>query len=158
MLLLPLTLAVTSFAATAQPAGAATAAAPAGAQAPQAWKYQTKRLSRADVDALLAQPDKLLVLDVRRPDEQIKYGSFPVFLSIQARELDKQLAYLPRERAILTVSNHAQRAGAAGDLLAAKGFTIAGATGSEDYEQEGGKAVVHLTPPPPRAGASAARP
>jgi len=132
------------------------ASAPAG-QAAQVWKYKTKRLVHTEVDTLLAQPDKLLVLDLRRPDELIKYGSFPVFLNVQNRELEKQLAYLPKDRAILTVSNHAQRAGAAGDILAAKGYTIAGATGSEDYEQEGGKAVVHIQPPPPRvAGAASA--
>ena len=97
------------------------------------------------------------MLDVRRPDELIKYGSFPVFLSVQNRDLEKYVAYLPKDRTILTVSNHANRAGAAGDLLAARGFKVAGATGSEDYEQEGGKAVAHIQPPPPRAAASAAQ-
>lgn len=113
----------------------------------QAWKYKAKRLDRAEVDALLAQPDKLLVVDVRRPDELIKYGSFPVFISVQNKELEKQIAYLPRDRKILTVSNHAGRAGAAADLLASKGFDVAGATGSEDYEKQGGTAVSHIAPP-----------
>lgn len=124
------------------------ASAPA---APAVWKYKTQRLKAAEVDALLAQPDKLLVLDLRRPDELIRYGSFPVFLNIQNRDLEKHLAYLPKDRAILTVSNHAQRAGSAGDILTAKGFTVVGATGSEDYEQEGGKAVAHIQAPAPRA-------
>lgn len=127
----------------------------AAASAPAVeWKFKTKRLKAAEVDALLAQPEKLLVLDLRRPDELIKYGSFPVFLNIQNRDLDKHLAYLPRDRVILTVSNHAVRAGRAGDLLAEKGFHVAGATGSEDYEQEGGKAVAHIQPPAPRAQAA----
>jgi rhodanese-related sulfurtransferase len=128
--------------------------APASAPAAAEWKFKTQRLKAAEVDALLAQPDKLLVLDLRRPDELIKYGSFPVFLNIQNRDLEKHLAYLPKDRAILTVSNHAVRAGRAGDLLAEKGFKIAGATGSEDYEQEGGKAVAHIQPPAPRAQAA----
>ncbi|HEY9105792.1 MAG TPA: rhodanese-like domain-containing protein [Roseateles sp.] len=125
---------------------AQTAAAPAATE----WKYKTQRLKAAEVDALLAQPEKLLVLDLRRPDELIKYGSFPVFLNIQNKDLEKHLAYLPKDRAILTVSNHAQRAGNAGDILTAKGFKVVGATGSEDYENEGGKAVAHIQPPPPR--------
>jgi len=132
----------------------AVAQAQTAASAPAAaaeWKYKTQRLKAAEVDALLAQPEKLLVLDLRRPDELIKYGSFPVFLNIQNKDLDKHLAYLPKDRAILTVSNHAQRAGRAGDLLTEKGFKIVGATGSEDYEQEGGKAVAHIQPPAPRA-------
>jgi rhodanese-related sulfurtransferase len=131
-------------------------------QAPQTadkpWAYKTPQLKRAQVDALLAQPGKLLVLDVRRPDEQIKYGAFPVFLSVQHRDLEKHLAYLPQDRLILTVSNHAHRAGAAGDLLAAKGFKVVGATGSEDYEKEGGTAVSHLQPPAPRPAADTAKP
>jgi rhodanese-related sulfurtransferase len=155
-LIVALTLALAAFGASAQQA--ATAAAAGASQAAQEWKYKATRLKRDEVDALLAKPEKLLVLDLRRPDELIKYGSFPVYLNIQARDLDKQLAYLPRDRVILTVSNHAQRAGAAADLLAAKGYTIAGATGSEDYEQEGGKAVTHIQPPAPRAAGAAPRP
>jgi rhodanese-related sulfurtransferase len=138
-------------------ASAQSATAAATPAAATEWKFKTPRLDRAQVDALLAQPDKLLVLDVRRPDELIKYGSFPVFLSVQNKDLEKHLAYLPKDRTILTVSNHANRAGAAGDLLTAKGFKVAGAAGSEDYEQAGGKAVVHIEPPPPRAAASAAQ-
>jgi len=132
----------------------ATASAGQPAQAAQVWKYKTKRLQRAEVDAWLAQPDKLLVLDVRRPDELIKYGSFPVFLNVQNKDIAQHLAYLPKDRAIITVSNHAQRAGATGDLLAAQGFNVVGATGSEDYEQEGGKAVAHIQAPAPRSAAA----
>ena len=131
-------------------------AQPQAASAPAAaaeWKNKTPRLKAPEVDALLAQPEKLLVLDLRRPDELIKYGSFPVFLNIQNKDLEKHLAYLPRDRAILTVSNHAVRAGRAGDLLSEKGFKVVGATGSEDYEHEGGKAVAHIQPPQPRAQA-----
>jgi len=139
--------------------GSSFAIAQQSASAPaaiQVWKYKTKRLGVAEVDALLARPDKLLVLDLRRPDELIKYGSFPVYLNVQNKDLEKHLAYLPRDRAILTVSNHAQRAGAAGDTLTARGYTVLGATGSEDYEQEGGKAVAHIQPPPPRVAAASA--
>ncbi|RZL10936.1 MAG: rhodanese-like domain-containing protein [Rubrivivax sp.] len=146
------------LAASAQTGAAADKPTDPSSSAPaaQPWKYQTKRLVRAEVDALLAQPDKLLVLDIRRPDELIKYGSFPAFLNIQAADLENRLAYIPKDRTILTVSNHAQRAGRVGDLLASKGFTVAGATGSEDYENEGGKAVVKITAPPPRQAAASA--
>jgi rhodanese-related sulfurtransferase len=144
------TLALVALLAAAPLAHAQTAASAPAAPATE-WKNKTPRLKAPEVDALLAQPDKLLVLDLRRPDELIKYGSFPVFLNIQNKDLEKHLAYLPRDRAILAVSNHAVRAGVAGDLLAAKGFKVVGATGSEDYENEGGKAVAHIQTPPPRA-------
>jgi rhodanese-related sulfurtransferase len=120
------------------------------------WKYKAKRLSKADVDALLAKPESVLFIDLRTPAEHITYGAFPVFLSVQNKDLEKELAWLPKDRIIVTVSNHSQRAGAAADLLASKGFNVAGATGAEEYEVEGGTAVAHLVPRPPRAAAAAA--
>ncbi|MBV1776857.1 rhodanese-like domain-containing protein [Burkholderiaceae bacterium DAT-1] len=137
---------------------AADAPATQSAQAEQPWKYQAKRLSREEVDTLLAKPSQVLVLDVRRPDELIKYGSFPVFLNIQFKDIDKHLAWLPRDKQIVTVSNHAQRAGAVADALAAKGYLVAGAAGSEDYEKAGGTQVAHIVAPPPRTAGGAAAP
>ena len=46
--------------------------------APPAFK--TKKLTRAEFDRLLEQPDRLLVIDVRRPDELTSIGGFPVYL------------------------------------------------------------------------------
>lgn len=135
---------------------ALAAASSLAQQAPQPWKYKTKQLERADVDKLLAQPEKLLVIDVRRPDELTAKGSFPVYLNVQAKEVEQHLSYIPKDRVILTVSNHAHRAGAVGDLLTSKGFKVAGATGSEDYEAQGGK-ITRVTPPPPRQTAQAAQ-
>jgi len=112
----------------------------------QPWKYKAKRLARAEVDALLAKPDSVLFVDLRAPAELIQFGSFPVFLSVQNKDLERALAWLPKDRAIVTVSNHAQRAGAAADLLTARGFNVAGATGAEEYEVQGGTAVAHLVP------------
>jgi rhodanese-related sulfurtransferase len=123
--------------------------------AAKVWKYQTKELSRDQLDEWLAKPGQVVFLDLRRPDELIKYGSFPAFLNIQNKDLEKHLAYIPKDRAIITVSNHAIRAGAAGDLLTAKGYKVVGAAGSEDYEKEGGTAVSKITAPPPRVASVA---
>ena len=122
------------------------------------WKFKARRLSKAEVDALLAKPESVLFIDLRAPAEFIQFGSFPVFLSIQNKDLEKQLAWLPRDRQIVTVSNHSQRAGAAADLLASKGFNVVGATGAEEYEVEGGTAVSHLVPRPPRVADAASAP
>jgi len=118
-------------------------ASPAAAQD---YTYKTPRLDRSHIDSLLAKPGKLLVIDVRRPDELTKIGGFPVYLSIQPAQLEQELAYIPKDRQIVTVSNHAHRAGAAGDLLTAHGFKVAGAIGVEDYEKEGG-ALTKIAPP-----------
>lgn len=134
---------------------ALTASAALAQQAPKPWTYKTKQLARAEVDALLAKPEKLLVLDVRRPDELTAKGSFPVYLNVQVTDVEKNLAYIPKDRFIVTVSNHAYRAGAVGDLLTSKGYKVAGATGSEDYEAQGGK-ITRVAPPPPRAAAAVA--
>jgi rhodanese-related sulfurtransferase len=124
---------------------------PAHAQAAEPVRdFKSPLLSRVQVDALLAKPELLVVIDLRRPDEHQSKGAFPVFLSIQAADLEKYLAYIPRDRKILTVSNHAGRAGKAADLLASRGFTVAGAVGTQLYEEEGG-GIRRITAPPPAA-------
>jgi len=148
--LLPVLMALASPAVLAAEADHAKGvAAPAAQQAPQPYKYKTPKLSRAQFDALLAHPDQLLVIDVRRPDELTKIGGFPAYLSIQSKELEQYLSYIPRDRSIVTVSNHAGRAGAAADLLAEKGFRVVGAVGAQNYEEEGG-ALTRIAPQPPR--------
>jgi len=118
------------------------------AAAPQAASASsTPTLTRAQVDALLASPDNLLVLDVRRPDEHQSIGAFPAFLSIQLADLEKYLAYIPRDRTIITVSNHAARATRAADLLTSHGFKVAGAVGAQLYEADGGTLVKIAAPP-----------
>lgn len=124
----------------------------ADASAAKEYKYKTPKLNRAQLDALLAKPEQLLIIDVRRPDELTKIGGFPVYLSIQSKEIENSLAFIPKDRDIVTVSNHAGRAGAAADLLAAKGFKVVGAVGAQNYEEEGGKlARIEIPAPKPAA-------
>lgn len=139
-----------TFAQTAAPTTPTTAAT---ARVPQPWTYKTENLSKAQVDALLANPSKLVIIDLRRPDELVKYGSFPAYLNVQLKTLPEVLDYIPKDRVILTVSNRAHRAGAAGDLLTSKGFKVAGATGSEDYREAGGT-IVKIAPVAPAAPAA----
>jgi rhodanese-related sulfurtransferase len=110
------------------------------------YTAKSPKLNRRQFDVLLAKPDKLVLIDVRRPDEVGKLGGFPAYLSIQLADLDKYSAFIPKDRAIITVSNHAGRAGKAADLLAEKGFQVAGAVGSQNYEEEGGQ-LLKLEPP-----------
>jgi len=110
-----------------------------GAATTQAPASKAHVLSREELDKLLAQPGKVLVIDVRRPDEVSEIGGLPVYLSIQAGDLEKSLAWIPKDRLIVTLSNHAGRAAKAADLLAANGFKVAGAAGAQTYEQQGGK-------------------
>lgn len=128
--------------------GVASPPAPA-ADAAAAPAFKAHALTRPELDALLAKPEKIVIIDVRRPDELTAIGGFPVYLSIQLAELEKSLAYIPRDRQVITVSNHAARAGKAADLLTAKGFKVAGAVGAQTYEAEGG-ALTHITAPPPK--------
>jgi rhodanese-related sulfurtransferase len=123
----------------------------AGEAAPKAQPYQAKspKIDRAKLDALLAKPDQLLIIDLRRPDEISKIGGFPVYLNVQFAELENSLASIPRDRAIVTVSNHAGRSGRAADLLSGKGFQVAGWAGAQYYEEEGGK-LTKIVPPAPK--------
>ena len=113
-----------------------------------------KKLGRADLDALLAHPDQILLIDVRRPDEIALIGGFAVYLNVQIGDLKNQLAFIPRDRTIITVSNHAARAGAAADLLIANGFHVAGAVGAQLYEADGGT-LVKFAPPKPGVNVTA---
>ncbi len=115
--------------------------------------FKAHVLSREELDKLLAQPAKVLVIDVRRPDEISQIGGLPVYLNIQPADLEKNLAWIPRDRIIVTLSNHAARAGKAADLLAAKGFKVAGAAGAQTYEQQGGT-LVHIAIPAASAPAA----
>jgi rhodanese-related sulfurtransferase len=108
---------------------------------------QVPVLTRAQFDQLLAKPEALLVIDVRRPDEVSTIGGLPVYLSVQLADLEKQLAWIPKDRKIVTVSNHAGRAGRAADLLSAQGFNVVGRVGVQNYESEGGK-LTKIEPKP----------
>ena len=89
-----------------------TAPAPAAAvEVPKAPAFKAHVLNRTEIDALLATPEKVLLIDVRRPDEVTTIGGFPVYLSIQIKDLEKSLAYIPKDRTLVLVSNHAGRAG-----------------------------------------------
>jgi rhodanese-related sulfurtransferase len=140
--------------AAASSAMSAFAAEPA-AQPAAAPKSLAHELSRGEFEALLAKPDQLLIIDVRRPDELTKIGGFPVYLSVQIKELENSLAWIPKGRTIVTVSNHASRSGRAADLLAAKGFKVAGTVGAQTFEEQGGK-LTKFEVPPPRTGAPTA--
>lgn len=107
-------------------------------------------LTNAELDKLLEHPEKVILIDVRRPDEVSSVGGFPVYLSIQLKELGDSVKWIPKDRAIVTVSNHAGRAAKAADLLAGKGFNVAGAVGAQTYEKAGGT-IAHIAVPPPRA-------
>ncbi len=107
------------------------------------------KLTRAQLDEWLGKPEKVVLIDLRRPDEQQAIGSLPVFLSIQAADLEKSLAFIPRDRAVIPVSNHAGRAGKAATVLLKNGFNVVGVVGVQDYEAEGGR-LNHIQPPPPK--------
>ena len=106
-----------------------------------------KELTRAELDQFLAKPGRVLIVDVRRPDEISKIGGFPVYLNVQIDDLEKSLAWIPKDRPIVAVSNHAHRAARAADILAKGGFKVVGAAGAELYESEGGK-LTKVVPPP----------
>ncbi len=109
---------------------------------------KAKILTRAEFDALVATPGRVLLLDVRRPTEIAMNGGFPVYLNIQAADLEKHLAEIPKDRPLVLVSNHAHRAGIAASLLESKGFKIEGAIGAQVYESQGGTLVKYEMPKP----------
>jgi rhodanese-related sulfurtransferase len=118
------------------------------APAAPAYKPKSTQLNRAEIDALLTRPNDILIIDLRRPDELSKIGGFPVYLSIQPDQLEKSLDFIPKDRAIITVSNHSGRSGKSADLLADKGFKVVGFVGAQYYEEQGGKLTKIAVPVP----------
>lgn len=145
-----------STAVLAQEATSGAAGDNAGHQRPAT---RAKQLTNDEFDSYLAHPEKVLLIDVRRPDEISTIGGFPVYLNIQAEELKDHLQEIPKDRQIITVSNHAARASVAADLLADNGFKVLGAVGADTYQKAGGRLAVKFPVPPPSAqgapGASA---
>jgi rhodanese-related sulfurtransferase len=125
---------------------------------PNPWEHKTQRLDRAQLDKLLGHPEKILFIDVRRPDELTKLGGFPIYLSVQNKNLEESLDYIPKDRLIVTVSNRAHRAGVAGDILLNKGFKVAGAAGVLDYQDQGGSLTKIAAPAPKPAVVAAVAP
>jgi rhodanese-related sulfurtransferase len=123
-----------------QPGGAKVAAEP---------KSNAHVLTNPELDKLLTHPEKLVIIDVRRPDEVSSIGGFPVYLSIQLKDLENSLAWIPKDRTVVVVSNHAGRAAKGADILASKGFKVAGAAGAQTYEKAGGT-IAHIAVPPPQ--------
>jgi rhodanese-related sulfurtransferase len=146
---------VTAAALSAVSAYAAEPAAPPPAARPKALAHE---LTRAEFEQLLAKPEKLLIIDVRRPDELTRVGGFPAYFSVQAKDLESNLAWIPKDRTIVTVSNHASRSGRAADLLASKGFKVAGLVGAQTFEEQGGKLTRFEVPVRPATNAAAATP
>lgn len=122
--------------------------------AKQAAEQAAPKLDRKQVDEWLARPGKVTIVDLRRPDEHQAIGTLPVYLSIQVADLEKYLDYIPRDRAVITVSNHASLAGRAAAVLVKQGFNVVGVVGAQDYEAEGGT-LSKLKAPPPKADAAA---
>lgn len=149
LLLLMFVITPTAFGATQGTADQAAAAPAASEQ----YKPKAPQINRAKLDELLAKPDQLLIIDLRRPDEIASVGGFQVYLNIQATELENHLAFIPKDRSIVTVSNHAGRSGKSADLLADKGFKVAGWLGAKYYEEEGGK-LIKIAPSTPNPQAS----
>lgn len=130
----------------------ATAQQTPAANQPPAFKAHV--LTRAEFDALLQKPSEVLIIDVRRPDELTDIGGLPVYLSVQFADLEQRVDWIPRDRTIVTVSNHAVRSGKAADLLTSKGFKVAGTIGVQNYEEQGGT-LTKVAPRKPAATAQA---
>lgn len=112
-----------------------------------------RELSNAEFDALAAKPESLTIIDLRQPDELTNVGGFPVYLSIQSADLEKSLAWIPKDRVIVTVSNTTARSGRAAELLSKHGFKVAGTIGARTYQERGGK-LTKLEPRQPRSAAA----
>jgi len=116
----------------AQTAAQAPPAAPASAPATQPPMDESKRVQAADIDALLAKGD-VVVLDVREDSELAETGTVKGAIHIPLGQLESRLGELPKDKVILTACRGGGRASRALTLLESKGFKTAGFCGLRDY-------------------------
>jgi rhodanese-related sulfurtransferase len=119
-----------SPAAPARPAPMPPTTAPA---TPRPAPDESKRVQAADIDALLAKGD-IVVLDVREPNELEETGTVKGAIHIPLGQLEARLGELPKDKVILTACRSGGRASRALALLEAKGFKTAGFCGLADYK------------------------
>ena len=93
---------------------------------------ESKRVQAADIDALLAQ-GQVVVLDVREPNELAETGTVKGAIHIPLGQLEARLGELPTDKVILTACRGGGRASRALTLLESKGFKTAGFCGLRDY-------------------------
>jgi rhodanese-related sulfurtransferase len=121
------------------------ALAPAQEPAPK-WKV----LKAPDLEKLLAEPEKYLFLDVRRPDEISKLGTVKGFRNVAVEQLADRIAEVPKDKPVVTLCNRARRAATAAGILEEKGYTIVAVGGLEDIKkEEGGSKLITEFPPAP---------
>ena len=109
-----------------------------------------KVLKAPDLEKLLAEGEKYLILDVRRPDEISKLGTVKGYINIPVEVIAERYAELPKDKPIISLCNRARRATTAADLLKEKGYTIAAVGGLEDIKtEEGGPKLITVFPPAP---------
>ena len=117
--------------ATLLTAAALTVPALLRAQAPA--PDPAKRVNAADIDALLAKGD-VVVLDVREDSELVETGTVKGAIHIPLAQLESRLGELPKDKVILTACRGGGRASRALALLETKGFKTAGFCGLSDYK------------------------
>jgi hypothetical protein len=66
---------------------------------PPSYVPKAHVLTNVEFDKLREHPEKLLIIDLRRPDELSSRGGFPIYLNIQIDQLEQSLAWI---RAIAT--------------------------------------------------------
>jgi rhodanese-related sulfurtransferase len=118
-------------AATLTPA-AAQAQAPSPAQHAAAELDPARRVDAADIDALLAKGE-VVVLDVRELSELEETGTVIGAIHIPLGQLESRLGELPKDKVILAACRVGRRASRAMALLEANGFKTAGYCGLSDY-------------------------
>jgi rhodanese-related sulfurtransferase len=94
---------------------------------------ETKRVKAADIDALLAKGE-VVVLDVREDAELVETGTVKNAIHIPLGQLESRLGELPKDKVILTACRSGGRASRALALLESKGFKTAGFCGLGDYK------------------------
>ena len=110
---------------------------PGVAQPPAGDQPQFKRLTADELKAMIDGQEKMLLLDVREPQELEKLGALKGFVNIPLGQVGKRLGEVPKGTLIVSVCNRAVHAASAAGILHKNGHTQLRTFAMNDWTEKG---------------------
>jgi rhodanese-related sulfurtransferase len=102
----------------------------------QAGTPAPKKITLEELTKLLDQPEKVLFIDVREPNEIEVTGTLKGALTIPVGQLEERLKEVPKDKPVVAFCRSGKRATRAAALLDDKGYKTEGVFGLEEYRDQ----------------------
>lgn len=102
--------------------------------------FAEKKMSAEDFKEALT-GDKIFLLDVRDPNELVESGAIEGYINIPLGQLERRMSEVPKNKTVLTLCGHGQRASIAAGMLEKAGYHVLGSCGIASWKERGFKTV-----------------